>query len=191
MNNTFKDLVKKNRSYRRFYEDKKISYEELKELVDIGHLTPSGANKQPVRYLLACTEEDNQKVFPSLRWAGYYQDWDGPKAGERPTGYIIMLSPKDINAAHDEGIIGQTILLAAVEKGMGGCFIGNIDRERLAKDMNIPEQYAVKLVLALGYPKENVILEEISEGDDFKYYRDKEQNHHVPKLRPEDLILKF
>ena len=155
-----KELVKKNRSYRRFYEEKKISYEELKELVDIGRLTPSGANKQPIRYILACTKEENQKVFPSLRWAGYYQDWDGPIAGERPTAYIVMLSPKDINAAHDEGIIGQTILLAAVEKGMGGCFIGNIDRERLTKDLNIPEQYAVKLVLALGYPKENVILEE-------------------------------
>jgi nitroreductase len=94
-----------------------------------------------------------------------------------------------VNAPNDEGIAGQTILLSAVEKGMGGCFIGNVDRENLAKALNIPSEYSIKLVIALGYPKEEVVIEEIGANDDIKYYRDENQVHHVPKIRLDDMIL--
>jgi nitroreductase len=185
-----KDLARKNRSYRRFYEEKKITKDELLDMVDAARLTPSGANKQPIRYILSCDDETNGKIFPNLRWAGYLADWDGPIEGERPTAYIIMVEPVGVNAANDEGIAGQTILLSAVEKGMGGCFIGNVDRENLAKALNIPSEYSIKLVIALGYPKEEVVIEEIGAGDDIKYYRDEKQVHHVPKVRLDDIILK-
>lgn len=184
-----KELALKNRSYRRFYQDKKIDKATLIELVDIASKTPSGANAQSTRYKISCTEEENAKVFKSLRWAGYFKDWDGPVEGERPAGYVILVGKKDKNAAHDEGIIGQTILLAAVEKGLGGCFIGNIDRAQLDKDLNIPEGMTVKLVIALGVPKEEVVIETVNEGDDIKYYRDEQQVHHVPKIKLEDLLL--
>jgi nitroreductase len=186
-----KDLAKKNRSYRRFYEEKRISMEELLDMVDAARLTPSGANKQPIRYILSCDDKTNGIIFPNLRWAGYLADWDGPAKGERPTAYIIMVEPAGVNAPNDEGIAGQTILLSAVEKGMGGCFIGNIDRENLAKALNIPPEYSIKLVIALGYPKEEVVIEEINDNDDIKYYRDEKQVHHVPKVRLDDLVLKL
>lgn len=185
-----KDLVQKNRSYRRFYQEKKITEEQVRELLDIARLTPSGANKQPIRYMYTCTEEENNKVFPYLRWAGYYQDWDGPEEGERPAAYIILLSPAGVNAPQDEGIIGQTILLSATEEGMGGCFIGNVDRAGLTEAIQVPEGYQIKLVIALGYPKEEVVIDEITKDGDIKYYRDSEQTHHVPKIKLEDLIIK-
>jgi nitroreductase len=185
-----KDLVKKNRSYRRFYEEKKITKDELLDMIDTARLTASGANKQPIRYIISCDEETNSRIFPNLRWAGYLTDWDGPIEGERPTAYIIMVEPAGINAPNDEGIAGQTILLSAVEKGMGGCFIANVDRENLAKTLNIPSEYAIKLVIALGYPKEEVVIEEIVADGDIKYYRDETQVHHVPKIKLEDIILK-
>lgn len=102
-----------------------------------------------------------------------------------------MVEPKGVNAAHDEGIIGQTILLAAVEEGFGGCLLANVDRKMLREGLKIDEKYDIKLVVALGYPKEEVVLEEISESDDIRYYRDKERVHHVPKIRLEDLILEY
>ena len=185
-----KDLVQKNRSYRRFYQDKKVTEEQVLNLIDIARLTPSGANKQPMRYMYTCSEEENEKVFPYLRWAGYLQDWDGPREGERPAAYIIMLCPNGVNAPQDEGIIGQTILLSATEEGMGGCFIANVDRAGLAKSLQVPQEYQIKLVIALGYPKEKVVIEEIGAEDDIKYYRDNEQTHHVPKIRLEDLIIR-
>jgi nitroreductase len=184
-----KELVQKNRSYRRFFEEKEITKQQLLELIDIARQTPSGANRQPTRFMISYEKEKNDKIFPTLGWAGYYKDWNGPEEGERPSAYIVMISPKNVNAAHDEGIIGQTILLSAVEQGLGGCFIGNVDREKLSMELNVPEGYDVKLVIALGVPKENVRLEEILKDGDIHYYRDEEKTQHVPKICLKDLVI--
>lgn len=186
-----KELVMKNRSYRRFYQNKEVTKEQLKSFINIGRFTASGANRQPVRYILSNQSSENEKIFQCLRWAGYLKDWEGPNEGEKPSAYIVMVEPKGVNAPHDEGIIGQTILLAAVEQELGGCFIANIDRERLRKALKLDDQYDIKLVIALGYPKEEVVLEEISETDDIQYYRDEAKIHHVPKIKLDDLILDF
>lgn len=184
-----KDIVLKNRSYRRFYEDKKVSVETLRELIAIGHATPSAANRQPIRFKLVCDEQENSKVFECLGWAGYYKDWDGPKKGERPSAYIIMTAPKNVSCQWDEGIIGQTILLAATEIGMGGCFIGNIQKDKLGDIIGLQNNMEVKIVIVLGYPKEQVVIDIISQNGDVKYYRDENQIQHVPKIDVDEIIL--
>lgn len=113
-----RELALKNRSYRRFYGEKKIDEKTLRELVDIARNTPSAANRQPLQYRLVCDDETNSRVYDCLGWAGYYKDWDGPVAEERPSAYIIMVTPQDVNPQWDEGIAGQTILLAATEQGL-------------------------------------------------------------------------
>lgn len=187
---TIKEAVLKNRSYRRFYGEKSISKEILMELCDIGRCTPSGANKQSIRFLLVSEKEENAKTYASLGWAGYYKDWNGPVQEERPTGYIILIGPADVNSQWDEGIIAQTILLAAVERGLGGCMLGNVNRTQLEQDFSIPDEMKVKLVIALGYPKEEVVIDEIAESDSIVYYRDENQVQHVPKIRLQDRIMK-
>lgn len=186
-----KDLVIKNRSYRRFYQDKIVTFEQLKEFINIGRFTASSANRQSVRYILSCDLQKNEDIFQCLRWAGYLENWDGPKEGEKPAAYIVMVEPVGVSAPHDEGIIGQTILLAATEQGLGGCFLANIDRKMLQDVLHVKGKYDIRMVIALGYPKEEVVLEEISETDDIKYYRDTKKIHHVPKIRLEDLILDY
>lgn len=183
-----KELVKKNRSYRRFYGDQKISRETLIDLIDTARLTPSGANSQKTRYLVFSEEKENATIYPYLRWAGFYKDWDGPEPEERPTGYIVMLKPTGANVERDEGIKGQTILLLAAEQGLGGCFIGNIDREGLKSAISIPEGYETSLIIALGVPKEDVVIDEVTADADLKYYRDG-MVQHVPKLSVEDVVL--
>jgi nitroreductase len=189
----FKDLILKNRSYRRFYQDKPIEMQVLKELVDLARLSPNGANRQALRFMISNTNKTNEAIFKNIGWAGYYKNWDGPKEGEKPSAYIIIL--KDISAGTantpDEGIAGQSILLGATEKGLGGCFIGNINRTNLAQDIHLDEKYNVQLVIALGYPKEQVELEEICIGQDIKYWRDDNQVHHVPKIALEDVIIEY
>lgn len=187
----FKDLVMKNRSYRRFYADKKITNDQLKELIELVRLTPSAANLQPLKYILISEEEINKKVYDTLKWAGYLKDWDGPIESERPTGYIIMLRDKNISQKQsiDEGISAQTICLGAAEKGLGCCMIGSINKTKLTEILNIPDNFDIVLVIALGYPKENVIIEDISNNGSIKYYRDEEGNHYVPKRSISELIV--
>ena len=77
--------------------------------------------------------------FPLLGWAGALPDWDGPVPGERPSAYIVILCDLTLgkNKMWDDGITAQTIMLGAVEKGLGGCILGNVKREDLAKTLNI------------------------------------------------------
>ncbi len=185
------ELIKGNRSYRRFHQETPISLETLKELVNLARMSASAANLQPLKYLLSADPERNAAIFSCLAWAGYLKDWPGPAEGERPAGYIVILGDTEIskNFGCDHGIAAQSILLGAREQGLGGCMLGSIQRDRLRELLKIPAQLDILLVLALGRPKETVVLEEVSPGGDIKYWRDEKGVHHVPKRRLEDVIL--
>jgi nitroreductase len=186
-----KELVLRNRSYRRFYEDQSIELETLKELINLARLSPSAANLQPLKYILSNAPHKNSLIFPHLAWAGYLKEWPGPAEGERPAAYIIVLGDTKINASFgcDHGIAAQSILLGAAEKGLGGCMIGSIQRDGLRKSLTILPRYEILLVLALGKPKENVQMENTGPEGDIKYWRDAEGIHHVPKRSLEEIIL--
>lgn len=184
-----KDLILRNRSYRRFDESREISRDTLVEMVDYARRTPSASNKQPLRYFISNDRETNEKINSCLGWAGYLSDWDGPAEGERPSAYIIILSESELNSAYDEGIAGQSILLMAAEQGLGGCFLLNVKREELKKKLNLPKKYFIKMVIALGVPVEEVVIEEITKDGDVKYYRDENKVHHVPKIRLSDVLV--
>ena len=186
-----KDLVLKCRSYRRFYEEVAIDNKTLRELVDLARNSASAVNRQPLKYILASSTEKNALIFSTLHWAGTLKTWPGPDEGERPAGYIIILGDKEISAnfGMDPGIAAQTILLGAVEKGLGGCMLGAVDREDLHRLLNIPARYEIPLVVALGKPKEKIILETMKPTDSFDYWRDKDEGHHVPKRQLNDIIV--
>jgi len=188
---TLRELLIKNRSYRRFYQDVKITGDELKDMVENVRFTPSAANKQPLKFILVTDESISREIFPHLRWAGYLPDWDGPGVGERPSAYIIMLGNRkeSPNIDADYGIAMQTILLSAAEKGYGGCLIGSIDKDKIRRLLDIPDELEISVIIALGKPKEKVVIDEVKNGD-IKYWRDEQQIHHVPKRSLEDLIFK-
>ncbi len=187
-----KEIVFRTRSYRRFDESHHIDSTTLEDLVALARLSASGANRQPLKYVLYNTPEDCARVFPSLLWAAYLKDWDGPEPGERPSAYIIILGDREIAEGFgvDHGIAAQSIMLGASEEGLGGCMIASIRREKLREDFKIPERFEILLILALGKPVENVIIDEIKDGD-IKYWRDEKRNHHVPKRSLNELIIKF
>jgi nitroreductase len=185
-----RDLIVKNRSYRRFFQEQAVDIDTLRGLVELARLSPSAANLQPLKYILSCAPEKNALIFPHLAWAGYLKDWPGPCEGERPAAYIIILGDKRLSKSFgcDYGIAAQSILLGATEKGLGGCMIASIERAQLRKALDVPSDYEILLVLALGKPKETVAIETVGPAGDIKYWRDSEGVHHVPK-RPLDEII--
>lgn len=186
-----KDLVTKNRSYRRFYQDTPISLETLKELVELARLSASGGNIQPLKYILSCETQKNALIFQTLAWARLIEGWGGPKEGERPTAYVIILHDKEVSSNYfcDQGIAAQSILLGAAEKGLGGCMLGAIKKDELRKNLNIPERYDILLVIALGKPREKVVIEPVGPDGSTRYWRDAQDVHHVPKRALKDLIV--
>jgi nitroreductase len=187
-----KELLTTNRSYRRFAEGVAITRETLEELVDLTRLTPSAANKQPLKYILSCDDEKNARVYAHLMWAGYLPDWLGPAREERPSAYIVICGDTEIDGTckwGDHTVAAFTILMGAVEKGLGGCMIGAFQKQNLRRDLHIPERYEPLLVVALGEPIEEVLLEDVGEDGSIRYWRDDDQVHHVPKRPLKDILL--
>ncbi|MFC1764680.1 nitroreductase family protein [Planctomycetota bacterium] len=186
-----KNLILVNRSYRRFHQESPIDESTLLELVDLARLSASGGNTQQLKYVLSCDAERNAMIFPQLAWAASLPDWPGPPEGERPSGYIVIVLDTSISKGFgcDHGIAAQSILLGATERGLGGCMIGSIQRKALHKALALPERYEIVLVIALGKPKETVVIEEVTDGST-KYWRDDKGRHHVPKRALKDIILK-
>ncbi|MFC2086471.1 nitroreductase family protein [Bacteroidota bacterium] len=186
----FNELIKKNRSYRRFHQDQFIDNNTLKELVELARLSPSAKNIQPLKFFLSNSPDSNEKIFSCLKWAGYISDWSGPKEGEKPSAYIIILGDHNIlnSIKWDDGIAAHSILLGAVEKGLGGCMIASINRERLKELLKFPENMEPLIITAIGKPKEKVAIDPVKVGD-IKYWRDENQVHHVPKRSLDELIV--
>ena len=187
---SIRELLFRSRSFRRFHEDQPVEEKVLLDLVDLTRLCPSAGNRQPLKYLISCDSQRNAMIFAHLRWAAALKDWPGPAEGERPTGYIVILG--DTRIAHnfqcDHGVVAQSIMLAAVEQGLGGCIIASIDRDGLSRKLNLPTYLEILLVLALGKPNETVVLEEGKSPDQVPYWRDSAGVHHVSKRPLEELL---
>ncbi|MEJ2098372.1 MAG: nitroreductase family protein [Desulfobacterales bacterium] len=185
------ELVKENRSCRRFHEDHSVALKALEDIVDLARLSASGANLQPLKYILACQPEINAEIFSCLAWAGYLKDWPGPEVGQRPTAYIVILGDTTISKDFgcDHGIAAQSILLGARERGLAGCMIGSVNRKKLREILTIEPHLQILLVLAIGKPKEKVMIEPIGPDGSIRYWRDAQAVHHVPKRELKDIIV--
>lgn len=185
-----KDLILKNRSYRSFDESYEVKEETLKELIDLARISPSSMNLQPLKYIVSADKETNDFIFKHLRWAGYIRKWQGPVEGERPAAYIIVLIDRKIRYTGgrvDAGIALSSILLGAVERGLGGCIVSAIDRIPFNKKFHIPEHLETMLILGIGKPKGDVIIEETD--DEIVYYTGPDGVPRIPKRRLKDIIL--
>lgn len=181
------------RTVRRFDNSKKIDSSTLSRLVELIRYCASGRNAQPLRYWIANTDDDCDKIYPLLKWAGYYTDWDGPAPEERPSAYLIQCLDTTYgqNCLCDDGLQLQTITLGATALHLGCCIIKSFNAPQLSLNLSIPERYVSRYVVALGYPVENVKIEDMPDSDeaDFKYFRSEDGTHHVPKRPLSSLII--
>lgn len=186
-----RECVHRSRSTRRFQEGRTVSRDELCELIDVARFCPSARNRQPLRYIVSSGPDETKDVHGCLSWALDLPGWGGPIEGERPAAYITIVAERDClpDPSYDAGIAAQTLMLAAASQGLGGCILGSIDRERLARVLSLPQKYGILLVIALGYPAETIIIESIPDGGDTRYWRDDRGVHHVPKRALSDIVL--
>ena len=186
----FKELVKNARSCRRFDSTYQIHDDELKDIIDTARITPSAANRQLIKYTVTNRSEINAKIFPCIGWAAYLPDWKGPTEEEQPSAYIVLYSEMQFipHLNVDPGIVAQTIMLAAREKGLGACIIASIDKTKIKKIVNLSKENEIILVIAIGKPIEQIVLEDVGENGSIKYWRDENDVHHVPKRKLDDVI---
>jgi nitroreductase len=184
------DLIKANRSYRRFDGSHPVSRAEVLDLLEACRFVASSTNKQPFKYYISCEAETNASIFSLLKFAALLKDWNGPEENERPTAYVVICADTDVVKVPDRfdcGVIAQTLLLGCAERGLGGCMVGNFNREKLKDTLGLGTQFDPYIVIAIGKPSETVLLENYS--DSTNYYRDSESRHHVPKRLLKQLLI--
>lgn len=190
-----KDLVLKSRSYRTFDEKRKIAIEELQELVDIARVCPSAMNRQPLKYRIVYEGQECAELLKKTKWAGMLKDVKLPPENKTPAGYIVVCCDTSIcdnidSARFDAGIVSQTIMLAATEKGLGGCILGAFDKNSVSELLDIKESLVPVVILALGKPDEISLICDVKAGESVAYFRDNSNIHYVPKRSLEDVIIK-
>lgn len=184
------ELILSRRSIRQFRQVP-IAREILQKLVDAARMAPSGANRQPLEYVIVDEDHVKKDLYPSLKWAGYITPRGNPKSGFEPAAYIIALANTTIRAKGyewDAGAAIEHIILTALEEGIGSCWIASVDREHVRKTFQIPENYKIDSIVALGYPAEQPMTEILV--DSVEYWKDDKGQLHVPK-RTLDSITHF
>ncbi|MBN2134211.1 MAG: nitroreductase family protein [Acidobacteria bacterium] len=187
-----KELLQKTRSYRRFDQSVPVPMEVLKDIIENTRYTSSAMNKQPLSYILITNHQLNEKIFVNLKWAASLKDWDGPVEGEKPTGYIIMLSHGDnkVTNTWDAGIALETIALSLMEKEYASCAILSFNKNNVKSILDVPDDKNIEIVIAVGKPGEKIVIDD-AEGDKLSYWRDEDDTHHVPKRRLGDRLFKI
>ncbi len=183
-----KELIKTNRSYRRFSQSERADKEELLSMVDSARLSPSAGNLQRLKFTPVSDIADCNGVFDTLTFAAYFGGWR-PAPLEKPTAYIVIwaASEPDANLAIDAGIAAEAILLTAREMGYGGCMFRSINKKALIELLG-KNGYVPVLVIALGVPSEKVVITDVVDGS-VKYFRDENEVHYVPKRALEDILI--
>lgn len=188
------DLLKQNRSYRGYDEAYRVSRAVLEELIGCTRYAASSVNIQPLKYLAASEPETVSRIQPLTHWAGRLKELHLPREGHRPTAFIVICQDMSVSDSptmfqRDIGIAAQTILLAATEKGLGGCMIGSFEKNALKKTLSLPERIEPMMVLAIGKPDETVLLTGLGPDGSTDYYRDENDVHYVPKRALKDILL--
>ena len=178
------NVVANARSRRRFVQDACVSDDVLLDMIECARLSPSAGNLQRLKFMPVSDRLRCDKLFPSLRWAGYFKDWSGPADGQRPAAYIVIFHDANLGAENyvDLGIAAQSINLCAVgDHGLACCMIGAFDPDEVRNSL-LPGRTDLTplLVIAVGVPDESVVVEPMTDGN-VHYWRDSNGVHHVPK----------
>ena len=190
-----KDAVYKRRSVRSF-SGAGVDMELLVELVDAARVGPSAANTQPLEYVAVSDPALCEEVFGCLKWAAYIAPKGTPAEGKRPGGYVVVTIRKEyahaVGTDYDLGAAVQTIMLLAVSRGLGTCWLKAINKPKLAKILGMPEGFEIDSVVALGPADEDperVDLKPDQTGlEVIKYWRDESEKHFVPKRALEAVL---
>jgi len=147
-------VIKTRRSVRSYKPDP-IPDDVLKRVLDAARIAPSGSNRQPWKFIVVRDEETKRKLVSAC----HNQSW----MAEAPVIIVACAQELDYNRGGYmgklSGVMDATIafthlILAARAEGLGTCWIGAFDNERVKEILGVPEGWNVAALTPLGYPAE-------------------------------------
>ena len=145
---SFLELAKRRFSVRKF-ETKKVEREKLSQILEAGRQAPSAANRQPIRFVIVKDHEILKNLCDNLitRFVKY-----APLAVVGCADVDSFLTGKW--AVVDATIAMQNMVIAAWALGIGSCWIGACNEEKVKELLKIPEKWKVVALMTFGYPAE-------------------------------------
>ena len=148
---TIIEVIRKRYSCRT-YEDKPIEQEKLDTILEAARQAPSAKNLQDWRFVLVRDKEKRSRIAATT---------NRPQVFEKAGVMIVACSTSDYVMACgqaagpiDVAIALEHISLAATELGLGTCWIGSFETEKVREILNIPQDVAIIELMTLGYPAE-------------------------------------
>ena len=181
-------LLRHNRSYRGYDRSYVVHPRQLEAMVRVNTLVASSVNMQSLRFHLVCGGEEASKVNSLIKMGRALPELNLPFPGTEPEAFIVVCGTVAENASVciDLGISLQSMLLKAVELGLGGLIVRNFDHAALKEALALPLEPLA--VVAVGKPAEKIELVPVRAGSDLRYYR-RDGIHFVPKIVPDDLLV--
>ena len=159
------ELIKKRHSGRSYNSTKTISQEEIDTLIEAVRLTPSCFGDEPWRYVI-CNKHSGQNSWKKLLSC---LDESNQKWAKNAPVLIISLSAKNFRkpgkgenfwADHDTGAANYALMLQATSIGLMAHQMGGFDRDQIMKEFNIPSDFNVMSVIAVGYEEDDIKISE-------------------------------
>jgi FMN reductase [NAD(P)H] len=178
-----KEAIEKRRTIRRFKQEL-VTDNEIRELLNAARLASCGGNMQRIRFKAIKNIDIVKKIFDETAWGGLVKPNRNPEWGENaPLSFILLTGPeKGGTLIHaDAGAAIENMQLCATEMGIGCCWIGAFKKEPVSEIVSLPEGREALYLVAVGYPDESPVKEDIDTNGSPKYYLDDNDCLHVPK----------
>jgi len=160
--------IKTRRSVRAYKPDP-VPEESLKRILEAARLAPSAANRQQWKFVVVRDPERRKQLSRAAHNQGF--------VGEAPVVITaVALDPERVMScevpayAVDLAIAVDHITLAAVEEGLGTCWIGAFSQEDVKRLLNIPPRYKVVALSPLGFPADQPRAKSRKELEDIVCY---------------------
>jgi nitroreductase len=154
-----KEAINRRKSIRK-YQDKQISDEIIKELLDAARRAPSAKNTQSHKYFIVKDKETIKKLKQNNAFKQPFV-YDAPliivccaDPRKYPGSVDVDRSPENY-ALIDLSIAASFLMLRATELGLGSVFVAWIYRDKIREVLNIPKDYVIPYVIPIGYPAED------------------------------------
>lgn len=167
--NSVRESIKNRRSVR-FYKDQPIHKDVLEEIIEAGNWAPTGANRQPWRFVVVEDASFRQKlsdVAVPVYWEWYNTASEYWQAMRKPIDDLVedpvyYSAPVILfvigTSAMDCPMVCQNIMLAAFSLGIGSCWVGfgkmALQDEEVKQALELKDNETVFGPILLGYPKD-------------------------------------
>ena len=137
------------RAVRDFDPDRPIPDEALARILDAGRRAPSSKNTQPWEFVVVTDRDRLRALSRTGRYAGHL-------AGATLAVVFVTADPANPEALakvlYDVGHATQSMMLIAVELGIGSVHAAIYDRAKAAEILGLPSDRRCDFALSLGYP---------------------------------------